>query len=162
MPTEIIARPVGADGHVQLRIESERIVEVRPFGKPRDGESLPWVGIGLYDLQINGFEGHEFSSPDITGNAVDRICRAVVATGTTRFLATVTTNASDVLEHAVAAIAAYRRQHPRCPIVGIHLEGPFISPENGPRGAHPAEHVRPPSDTLFDRLQRAAEGMIRL
>ncbi len=44
----------------------------------------------------------------------------------------------------------------------VHIEGPFLSPEDGPRGAHPAEHVRPASEAEFERLQRAAEGRIGL
>jgi N-acetylglucosamine-6-phosphate deacetylase len=47
-------------------------------------------------------------------------------------------------------------------IPGIHLEGPFISPDDGPRGAHPRQHVRPPDWDEFQRLQEAAEGRIKL
>src|SRR5205814_1384701 len=47
-------------------------------------------------------------------------------------------------------------------IAGIHLEGPYISPEDGPRGAHPRAHVRPPSWGEFRRLQDAAGGRIRM
>jgi N-acetylglucosamine-6-phosphate deacetylase len=47
-------------------------------------------------------------------------------------------------------------------IPGIHLEGPFICPDDGPRGAHPKQHVRPPDWAEFQRLQEAAEGRIRL
>jgi hypothetical protein len=44
----------------------------------------------------------------------------------------------------------------------IHLEGPYISPEDGPRGAHPRQQVRPPSLEEFQCLQEAAGGRIRL
>ena len=44
----------------------------------------------------------------------------------------------------------------------FHLEGPYISPEDGPRGAHPRGHVRPPDRDEFHRLQEAAGGRIRL
>jgi N-acetylglucosamine-6-phosphate deacetylase len=47
-------------------------------------------------------------------------------------------------------------------VVGIHLEGPYISAEDGPRGAHPLEHCRPPCWNEFQRLQEAAEGRIRI
>jgi N-acetylglucosamine-6-phosphate deacetylase len=45
---------------------------------------------------------------------------------------------------------------------GIHVEGPFISPVDGPRGAHPPRHVRPPDWDEFQRLQDAAGGRIRI
>ncbi|GAB6165724.1 N-acetylglucosamine-6-phosphate deacetylase [Thermostilla marina] len=162
MVTEIVARPIGGNKPVRLTIDSGHIADARPLETSTDETSLPWVGVGLFDLQINGFGGKEFSSPDLALQDVDRICRAVVASGTTRFLATVTTNAPEIMEHAVATIAEYRRRHRHSAIAGIHLEGPFISPQDGPRGAHPAEYVVPPDQTLYDRLQRAAEGTIRL
>jgi N-acetylglucosamine-6-phosphate deacetylase len=45
---------------------------------------------------------------------------------------------------------------------GFHVEGPWISPLDGPRGAHPVEHVRPPSFDEFQQFQEAADGNIRL
>jgi N-acetylglucosamine-6-phosphate deacetylase len=47
-------------------------------------------------------------------------------------------------------------------IPAIHLEGPYISAEDGPRGAHPREHIRPPNWDEFRRLQDASGGRIRL
>jgi N-acetylglucosamine-6-phosphate deacetylase len=47
-------------------------------------------------------------------------------------------------------------------VPGYHLEGPFIAPDDGPRGAHPKEHVRDPDRDEFARLQDAAGGRIRL
>jgi N-acetylglucosamine-6-phosphate deacetylase len=44
----------------------------------------------------------------------------------------------------------------------FHMEGPHISPEDGPRGAHPAEHVRPPAIDEFKRWQDASDGNVRL
>jgi N-acetylglucosamine-6-phosphate deacetylase len=50
----------------------------------------------------------------------------------------------------------------RWSIEGLHIEGPFISPEDGPRGAHPKEYVRPPVWDLMQRWQEAAEGLIKI
>ena len=69
-------------------------------------------------------------------------------------------------EHArtLAAIARAREQEPilRRAIPGVHLEGPFLSPEDGPRGAHPAASIRDPDWDLFRGIQEAAGGLIRL
>ena len=64
----------------------------------------------------------------------------------------------------LAAIARAREQEPilRRAIPGIHLEGPFLSPEDGPRGAHPADSIRDPDWDLFRQFQEAAGGLIRL
>src|SRR5947209_332750 len=59
---------------------------------------------------------------------------------------------------AAAATAAT----PRRATVGRALEGPYISAGDGPRGAHPRDHVRPPDWDEFRRLQDAAGGLIRI
>jgi N-acetylglucosamine-6-phosphate deacetylase len=68
------------------------------------------------------------------------------------------------LAHALATIARAIDQVPEIAarIAGIHLEGPFISPDDGPRGAHPRQHVRPPDWQEFGTLQDAARGRIKL
>jgi N-acetylglucosamine-6-phosphate deacetylase len=129
-----------------------------------DAESLPWVAPGLVDLQINGYGGQEFSSANLTAEHVAKIVRGQAAFGVTRMCPTLTTASYDVLSHAMRTIVAAcdadgdidRR------ILGIHLEGPYISPIDGPRGAHPREHCRPPDWDEFCRLQEAASGRIRL
>lgn len=119
---------------------------------------------GFFDLQVNGFAGRDFLSPELTTVDVERIARAVLRTGTTRFLPTIITAGLDDMCRQLEAIARAMKESPlvaqMCP--GIHVEGPFIHPEDGPRGAHPREHVRPPNPRDFDRLAEAAEGRIRL
>ena len=63
----------------------------------------------------------------------------------------------DTLRRAVESDPTLARALP-----GIHLEGPYISADDGPRGAHPREHVRAPDWDEFQRLQDAAGGHIRL
>jgi N-acetylglucosamine-6-phosphate deacetylase len=85
-------------------------------------------------------------------------------TGTTRFLLTVVTAALPAMEAALRAVAGARQTDRALAhaIPGIHLEGPFLAPEDGPRGAHPAAWVRDPDWDVFRRLQEAAGGLIRL
>jgi N-acetylglucosamine-6-phosphate deacetylase len=61
-------------------------------------------------------------------------------------------------------IAEARRKNALCEknILGIHLEGPFISPEPGAVGTHPIEWVRPPSEELYARYQEACGGIVKL
>jgi N-acetylglucosamine-6-phosphate deacetylase len=118
----------------------------------------------LVDIQVNGYGGQEFSSHDLTPEAVRRIVREHYRFGVTRLCPTLTTQGVDVLTHALGAIARACDKYADVSraVVGIHLEGPFISPEDGPRGAHPAEHCRPPDWNLFTRLQDAAGRRIAL
>ncbi|HEX5106781.1 MAG TPA: amidohydrolase family protein [Pirellulaceae bacterium] len=126
--------------------------------------ALPLVAPGLVDLQINGYAGIEFNDPQLTIEKVRQVALSQDRFGVTAFLATCTTDALDVLALSFATIARAIRELPEVAarIPGIHCEGPFISPEDGPRGAHPQQHVRPPNWDEFRRLQDAAEGKIKL
>jgi N-acetylglucosamine-6-phosphate deacetylase len=63
---------------------------------------------------------------------------------------------------ATIAEACRRSSRVRHTIAGIHLEGPYISPEDGPRGAHPLAHCRPPDWNEFSQFQDVAGGQIRI
>jgi N-acetylglucosamine-6-phosphate deacetylase len=84
--------------------------------------------------------------------------------GVTSFLATTTTDSLDLLARSLATIAQAIDESPdvAARIPGIHVEGPFISPDDGPRGAHPRQHVRPPNWDEYRRLADAASGRVKL
>lgn len=113
---------------------------------------------GFFDLQVNGFSGVDFNDPALTAEQLHRAVLALRATGVTRFLPTLITSPPDHFARCARTLA--RCAHPA--LAGIHMEGPYISPEDGPRGAHPRAHVRPASIDDFRRRQDAAEGRIVL
>jgi N-acetylglucosamine-6-phosphate deacetylase len=160
MPT-LVARRYDTLRPISLEIEGERISRIGPAAEE---SNLPLIAPGLVDLQINGFGGIEFNDPALTIEKVRQVALSQDAFGVTSFLATCTTDSHDVFKHALAAIARAIRELPEVAarIPGIHLEGPFIAPDDGPRGAHPKQHVRPPDWDEFRRLQDAAEGRIKL
>ena len=129
-----------------------------------DEPGLPLVAPGLVDLQINGYGGIEFNDPQLTPDKVRQVALSQDPFGVTSFLATVTTDSHQVLAQSLTTIGRAIGQLPdvAARIPGIHLEGPFISPDDGPRGAHPRQHVRPPDWDEFRRLQDAAGGRIKL
>jgi N-acetylglucosamine-6-phosphate deacetylase len=162
MPT-LVARRYDTLQPVSLRIADGRIAAIDPNDTGAAAD-LPLVAPGLVDLQINGYGGIEFNDPELTIDQVRQVALSQDAFGVTALLATCTTDAHEVLAHALATIAAAIRELPEIAarIPGIHLEGPFISPEDGPRGAHPKQHVRPPDWDEFRRLQDAAQGLVKL
>ncbi len=123
-----------------------------------------FIGPGLVDLQVNGFAGVDFNHPGLEADHLESACRAMLHTGVGSFFPTLITAGYDRLEHAVGIIrkAVEDGGLVRDMVAGIHLEGPFINPEDGPRGAHPAEHVRTADWAWFQRLQRMSGGLIRL
>ena len=149
---------------VRVTIEGERIASVDPAWPPRDAAEWPYIAPGLFDLQINGRGGTWFGKEGITPDDVLGVLEAHFRFGLTRLCPTVITNSFAVLHDALAALRMACEREPWAAAMapGFHLEGPYISGEDGPRGAHPQEHVRPPDWDEFQRLQAAAGGRIRL
>lgn len=149
---------------VELVIADGKIVSVDELSDAGASESLAWLAPGFLDVQINGFGGQEFSSPDLTAEKVAEIARRQAAFGVTQFCPTVTTAGRETIEHGLATIAEACRhwQDVDHAVAGIHLEGPYIASEDGPRGAHPLEHCRPPDWDEFERFAKAAEGRIAI
>ena len=113
---------------------------------------------GLFDLQVNGFAGVDFNAPDLTADRVRVALGRMRATGVTRLLPTLVTSSFEDF----AASARVLANMTDAAIAGIHMEGPYISPEDGPRGAHPRAHVKAASRDDFNRRQDAARGRIVL
>jgi N-acetylglucosamine-6-phosphate deacetylase len=123
-----------------------------------------WLAPGLIDLQINGYRGFDLNADALTPDTVIDLARAVLATGVTAFLPTIITAPEEKIVACLQAIAAARQREPwlHHMIPGVHVEGPHLSPQDGPRGAHPREHIRPLSIDEFDRWQRASGNLVTL
>lgn len=118
-------------------------------------------GPALFDPQVNGFAGVDFQSADLTADAVEHAARALAAAGCSHFLPTVVTAPVDRMEAQLAALAAAARSgRVRDAAPGFHVEGPFLSPVEGFRGAHDPASLRDPDPAVYERLQRAAGGRI--
>lgn len=160
---QLLGRRYDTGQPVRLEIAQDRIAGVAPCGSDAEQtEQWPWIAPGLIDIQVNGYGGPEFSSSDLTPEDVGRVTRAMDRFGVTRFCPTLTTERFEVLTHGLRTIAAACDASPRLArrIAAVHLEGPYISTEDGSRGAHPLEHCRPPDWDEFQRLQEAAGGRI--
>jgi N-acetylglucosamine-6-phosphate deacetylase len=113
---------------------------------------------GLFDLQVNGFAGVDYNDPRSRPDDVLRSIEALRATGVTRFLPTLITSSLDRFALCARTLCSTSPSA----IAGLHMEGPYISPEDGPRGAHDLEYVKAASVADFERRQEVAGGKIRL
>lgn len=123
-----------------------------------------FIGTGLIDLQINGINGIDFNAPSLTQQDIVEATHYLLSKGITTFLPTVITNSDNNILHLVHTIYLACLSHPLvndC-IWGIHLEGPFISPLAGAKGAHDEKYIKPPDWELFNKFQEAAGGKIKL
>jgi N-acetylglucosamine-6-phosphate deacetylase len=145
---------------VEIRFE-DSIQTVDALLSP-SGDSI-YVTPGWIDLQVNGFAGVDYNAPSSSLDEIARSIRAILQTGVTRFYPTVITGSPEAMSGALHNLArAKEASWEGAAMEAFHLEGPYISPEDGPRGAHPSRWVRPPDWDQFQRFQEAARGNIRL
>jgi N-acetylglucosamine-6-phosphate deacetylase len=119
---------------LRLTIVDGRITGIGEGPSDADG----WLAPGLVDLQVNGYAGHDLNAAGVDGETVAEVARALRRDGVTTFVPTLVTASHDRIAAALRAIAAARAADPalRHAIPYVHLEGPHISDEDGPRGAH--------------------------
>ncbi len=148
---------------VDVICERGTIQAIRPASEmPADGEA-GWIAPALFDLQINGALGTSFNSEKLTCDDIRSVVRVCRKHGIGEFLPTLITGSFEALLHGFHTLSrACDEPDLKNAIPGFHLEGPYISAEDGPRGAHPRRHVRPPDWDEFRRWQEAAQGQIRL
>lgn len=122
-----------------------------------------YLAPGFIDLQVNGFLGVDFNDPNCTPEQIARSIRGLFSTGVTRFYPTVITGSPADMVAALRNLkSAKETLREGVAIDGFHVEGPHISPDEGPRGAHPLRWVRPPDLDEFHRWQEATGNQIRI
>ncbi|MCS6849748.1 MAG: amidohydrolase family protein [Gemmataceae bacterium] len=149
---------------IDVDCRGERIVAVRPADTGQPDREAEWIAPAFFDLQINGGDGHAFNSERLTADQVRHVVGVCRRHGIGQLLPTLVTNSFEALRHGLTTLRQCCEDDPALAhaLPGIHLEGPYISPEDGPRGAHPRAFVRPPDWDEFCRLQEVAGGRIRL
>ncbi|MDY3554932.1 N-acetylglucosamine-6-phosphate deacetylase [Gemmata sp. JC717] len=154
------ARHYATGRPVAVTVEGDRIAAVTAS----DREPEEWIAPALFDPQINGCLGISFNGTALTPDGVRAVAGVCSAHGIGAFAATLVTNSFGALRHGFATLAraldsdAELARRVPC----FHLEGPYLSGDDGPRGAHPRQHTRDPDPDEFRRLQDAAGGRIRM
>jgi N-acetylglucosamine-6-phosphate deacetylase len=150
---------------VACEVHDGHIAALEPIAGPADVRPEDeWIAPAFWDIQVNGRWGHSFSSPALTVDQVASIVRAQGALGTAKLCPTLITAPVNELIHGVTTIATACDKFPdvASAVLGIHLEGPFLSERDGYRGAHPRAAIRDPDWGLFEKLQDASGGRIVL
>lgn len=118
----------------------------------------------FFDVQVNGYAGVDFNQDDLTAEQLHHACERLAADGVGGILATIITEDVPRMCHRLQRLAALRAADPLAQqiIAGLHVEGPFLNPEPGYRGAHPVDAIRPASLDVAKRLVEAGHGLVRL
>lgn len=141
-----------------LRVRADRIEEVHQGRPPEPASVQVPDGIvcpGFVDAHVHGGGGDSFTAG--TAGAARRVTAVHLAHGTTTMMASLVTDSSQRLHESVAALAPLVRDGTLC---GIHLEGPWLSPDH--RGAHDAAHLVDPDPALIESLLATGQGTIRM
>jgi N-acetylglucosamine-6-phosphate deacetylase len=122
-----------------VAMAGDRIVGIEPADEAPDGAvSVPIIAPGLIDIQINGAFGQDFSDPAAD---VASVCTSLLRFGVTAFLPTVISSPVDRYGPCLANLARSPRAG-EARVLGVHLEGPFISPDHA--GTHDRDVLRAP------------------
>lgn len=145
----------------EIVLTDQRVQTIREIDSVN---SEVWITPALIDIQVNGFAGFDLNVATVTSEDVSAMVRALWRVGTGFLCPTVVTGSFEGIGNSLRAILKACEVDSRVAhsVLGIHLEGPYISAEDGPRGAHPLEHVREPDWDEFQRWQDIAEGQITI
>ena len=146
---------------VDVEVHGEYIQKVNPL---IIRGHFPYISPGFLDIQVNGYMGNDYSLEDLSEEQIAKIVFHLNRSGTTQHVPTIiTTPRERILRNLKVITKAIQNSNDIArAISGIHIEGPFISPADGPRGAHNAAYVRPPNFNEFKEWQEAAEGRITI
>ena len=154
-------------GHTRVSdvlVEAGRVVSVGSAGRgdAEIGGRESIIAPTLFDIQVNGVMGMDLQSPTLRIEEVRRIADCLAEWGVSRWVPTIITASPGAMARSCRVIAQAIEQDREVArsVPGFHLEGPCISPEDGPRGAHARRHVRKPDLRAFDKLYDAAGGRI--
>ena len=144
---------------IEINLRDDRVASIRELTTTDNNIQIAPAPI---DIQVNGFAGFDLNTETVTPDDVCAMVRALWRVGTGFLCPTVVTGSFDRIGNSLCAIvdACKMDSLVNYAVLGIHLEGPYISAEDGPRGAHPLTHVRDPDWNEFQRWQDIAEGKI--
>ena len=120
-----------------------------------------FIAPGFIDNQVNGYKNVDFMGDNLTVEKIRDTVKEFWKQGVTTFFPTLITESHDrIINNLKIFVEAQKYPKIGATIPGFHLEGPYISPEDGYRGAHPLEHVRLPNWGEFRQYFEAANHKI--
>lgn len=129
-----------------------------------DSEENQIIAPGFVDIQINGYKGYDFNKKALTKEEWDTVTQYLLDVGVTTFYPTIITNSYDTLSNILKENMKNLNEMDMYNgmIGGFHLEGPYLSLSDGPRGAHEKKFIKEPNWEEFCKLQESAQNQIKI
>jgi N-acetylglucosamine-6-phosphate deacetylase len=158
MPQSVRGRDPRSGTAIEITYDGARIVSVTDLGVEADGE-LPIIAPGFIDGQVNGYGGLDINAEEVSAETVVEMTERLARVGVTSWVPTIVTASEDAIVNALRVVSSAREQDgvTRAAVPCVHIEGPFISDQDGPRGVHDARWVRPLDAEEVQRWKRTSE-----
>ncbi|WP_299782625.1 amidohydrolase family protein [uncultured Formosa sp.] len=150
------------DKPIQVEVKDDKIYKILDGNESLDGNY--YIAPGLTDIQLNGFKGIDLNQLGLKCSDLKRLTEILFKKGVTTYYPTIITNSEEAISTLLNVVAMACEKYPEVDacIGGIHLEGPFLSREDGPRGAHAKKYIQAPNWDLFSHWQKVAKGRIKI
>lgn len=147
---------------VEISIKDGLIERIHTLDPGKKNTEKIYVSPGLIDTQVNGYASVSFNREGLTEEKIIELTEAMWREGVTTFFPTIITNSSELIRENLKTLTLALKANPKLSnsIPGYFLEGPYISPIDGFRGAHAKEWVRLPDWEEFSGFYNASDGMI--
>ncbi len=146
---------------VEIFIEKGIIIDIEPLEKNNSSDQLPIISPGFIDVQINGYAGKSFTEEGLTIEDVRKVTQGLWKEGVTTYLPTIITSAkATIIENLQTLNKSLEDESISNSVPGFFLEGPYISPLDGFRGAHNAKYIRSPDWDEFEMFIQASGNNI--
>ncbi len=157
--------PIGKKKPVVCAIKDGNIIRIKEDVKTKAvdiGDEEIIMAPLLLDIQVNGGFGISIQDENLNEERLLKLSERLFRLGIIRWVPTIVSNSIEKTEYLCKVIGDSLKKNKELSfaIPGIHLEGPWISPEDGPRGAHAKEYIRTPSIKEFEKYYKSANGKI--
>lgn len=139
----VTGRDADTGGVLTVHHDGGTVLSVERKSDP-SASDLPVLAPGFIDAQVNGYRGLDVNGPDTESSTIQGITEALAEIGVTTWVPTIVTASEDAIMHALSCVERARKADARVrdAVPCVHVEGPFISDQDGARGVHDASHVR--------------------
>ena len=133
------------------------------INRPDVGSEDVYISPGMIDLMVPGYAGTNFSNPELSDPNIRTVAQHFYAHGTTHFCPLVMTSSPKVYQKVLPVIANFIDQEPEGKsILGVHMEGPYLSGEAGVCGAHHPVLMRDPDFEQFKHWYQLAGNHVAI